>query len=297
VIAGLLARRRADAGPLAIVPCDNLTDNGGVLRSMIEEFADVIDPGLREWIAGSVSFVSTAVDRITPHTTPEDLDTAAGLTGWADHTPVVTEPFSEWVLAGDFPAGRPAWEDAGARFVDDVAPYEQRKLWLLNGAHSTLAYGGLMRGHSTVAQAVADGTCRRWVDEWWAEASAHLGQPELELREYREQLLRRFTNPRIRHLLSQIAMDGSQKLRVRAIPVLRRELAAGRRGAAALRMLASWITYVRSVPAELNDPLAARLRLAAQAPRHQASRALLGVIDTELAEDDAIIADLNDIER
>jgi fructuronate reductase len=297
VIAGLLARRRADAGPLAIVPCDNLTDNGGVLRSVIEEFADMIDPGLREWMAGSVSFVSTAVDRITPRTTAEDLDTAAGLTGWADHAPVVTEPFSEWVLAGDFPAGRPAWEDAGARFVDDVAPYEQRKLWLLNGAHSILAYGGLMRGHSTVAQAVADDTCRRWVDEWWAEASAHLGQPEQELREYREQLLCRFTNPRIRHLLSQIAADGSQKLRVRAIPVLRRELAAGRRGAAALRMLASWITYVRSAPAELTDPLAERLRLAAQAPRREACRALLRVLDAELAENDAVIADLDDIER
>jgi fructuronate reductase len=297
VIAGLLARRRADAGPLAIVPCDNLTDNGGVFRSVISEFAETIDPALADWVDASVAFVSTAVDRITPRTTAEDMVTTAGRTGWADRAPVVTEPFREWVLAGDFPAGRPAWQDAGARFVDDVTPFEDRKLWLLNGAHSMLAYGGLTRGHTTVAQAIADDTCRRWVEQWWAEASAHLGQPEHELVEYREQLLLRFSNPRIRHLLSQIAMDGSQKLRMRVIPVLRREKAAGRRGDAALRILASWIEYVRAAPDELTDPLADRLRQAAQAPRQEACRALLSTLDAELAEDDEVIADLDSMGR
>ncbi|MFJ9033212.1 mannitol dehydrogenase family protein [Streptomyces sp. NPDC102274] len=293
VVAGLLARRRADAGPLAIVPCDNLTDNGGVSRSVIRDFAETVDPGLTDWIADSVAFVSTAVDRITPRTHADDLVAAAARTGWDDQAPVVTEPFREWVLAGDFPAGRPAWQDAGARFVDDVTPFEERKLWLLNGAHSILAYGGLGRGHSTVVQAIADDTCRRWVEEWWVEASAHLGQPQGQLREYRAQLLLRFQNPRIRHLLSQIAMDGSQKLRMRAIPVLRRELAAGRRGEAALRMLACWIAYVRASPADLTDPLADSLRQAARAPWREACRGLLSVLDAELAENDGVIADLD----
>jgi fructuronate reductase len=297
VIAGLVARRRADAGPLAIVPCDNVADNGGMLRSVIEDFANTIDPGLADWIAASVAFVSTAVDRITPRTAAEDLPTAAIRTGWVDHTPVVTEPFREWVLAGEFPAGQPDWQNAGARFVENVAPFEERKLWLLNGAHSLLAYSGLLRGHTTIAQAIGDDTCQCWVERWWTQASAHLGQPEQELREYREQLVRRFTNPRIHHLLSQIAMDGTQKLRMRAIPVLRRELSAGRRGAAGLRMLASWMEYVRSAPAQLTDPLADSLRHTAQAPRREAYRALLGLLDPELAENHAVIADLDDIGR
>jgi fructuronate reductase len=287
VIAGLLHRRHADAGPLAIVPCDNLTDNGGSLRRVLLEFADAVDPALPGWIDESVSFVSTTVDRITPRTTADDLEAAARLTGWTDRAPVVTEPFREWVLAGAFPGGRPAWEQEGARVVDDVTPYEQRKLWLLNGAHSLLAYGGLLRGHSTVADAVADDTCRRWVHEWWAEASAHLNQPASMLADYQEQLLRRFANPRIRHMLSQIAMDGSQKLRVRTIPVLRRERAAGRPGGAALRTLACWIAYLRSAPADLHDPPAQRLRAR--------TRDILSLLDSELAGEAGLVADLDEL--
>jgi fructuronate reductase len=287
VIAGLLRRCHADAGPLAIVPCDNLTDNGGALRRVLLELADAVEPALAGWIEESVSFVSTAVDRITPRITEDDVDAAARLIGRRDHAPVVTEPFREWVLAGDFPGGRPAWEQEGARIVDDVTPYEQRKLWLLNGAHSILAYGGLLRGHATVADAVADETCRRWVREWWDEASAHLPQPASTLADYREQLLARFANPRIRHLLSQIAMDGSQKLRVRAMPVLRRERAAGRRGGAALRMVACWIAYLRSAPGDPHDPPAQRLRA------H--TRDILGLLDPELAGEADLVADLDEL--
>ena len=287
VVAGLLRRRQADAGPLAIVPCDNLIDNGGVLRRVVLQLADAVDPALPGWIEESVSFVSTAVDRITPRTTADDVAAACRLIGRGDHAPVVTEPFREWVLAGAFPGGRPAWEQAGARIVDDVTPYEQRKLWLLNGAHSMLAYGGLLRGHATVADAIGDGTCRHWVEEWWDEASAHLRQPASVLADYREQLLLRFANPRMRHLLSQIAVDGSQKLRVRAVPVLRRERAAGRRGGAALRMLACWIAYLRSVPDDPQDPPARPLR--------GRSRDLLGLLEPELSAETDLVADLDEL--
>ena len=122
-------------------------------------------------------------------------DAAAELTGRADAAPVVTEPFTEWVLSGDFPAGRPAWEDAGARFVDDITPFEERKLWLLNGAHSLLAYAGSARGHQTIAEAVTDPVCRRLVEQWWAEASDHLTLPAQEVADYREALVRAVRQP------------------------------------------------------------------------------------------------------
>lgn len=287
VLAGLRARREADAGPLAVVPCDNLACNGDSLRRVMLELADAVDPPLAAWIAESVSFVSTVVDRITPRTTSSDLDAVVRLTGKADHAPVVTEPFREWVLAGNFPAGRPAWEQAGALFTDDLAPYEHRKLWLLNGAHSILAYAGLLRGHVTVADAVADEACQGWVREWWSEVMAHLPQPAAVLADYQEQLWHRFANPRMRHLLVQIAADGSKKLRERAVPILRRERAAGRRGEAVLRMLACWVAYLRTDPAELSDPLAEQLRAA------RTTRDVLALLDSELAADDDILADLD----
>ena len=77
------------------------------------------------------------------------------------------------MIAGRFPAGRPRWEEAGARVVDDVGPYEQRKLWLLNGSHSLLAYAGSVRGHSTIDEAIADPQCREWVETFWDEAGRH----------------------------------------------------------------------------------------------------------------------------
>jgi fructuronate reductase len=289
IIAGLRARCDADAGPLAVVPCDNLIGNGGALRRVVLEFADAIDPALAAWIAESVSFVSTAVDRITPRTTSSDLDAVVRLTGRADHAPVVTEPFREWVLAGDFPGGRPAWEQADALFVEDIEPYEHRKLWLLNGAHSMLAYSGLLRGHVTVAEAVADETCQRWVGEWWSEVAAHLPQPAAVLAGYQEQLWHRFANPRMRYLLTQVASDGSQKLRVRVVPILRRERAAGRRGEAGLRILACWIAYLRTEPHELSDPLAEQLR----GPRSTSD--ILALLDPELAADDDLLADLDEL--
>jgi fructuronate reductase len=293
VLAGLRARRRADAGPVALVPCDNLSGNGEVLRRVLMDLADATDPPLAAWIAESVSFVSTVVDRITPRATEEDLATVIRLTGWADRAPVVTEPFREWVLAGDFPGGRPPWEEAGARFVADVTPYEQRKLWLLNGAHSTLAYAGLLRGHRTIADAYADERCRGWVDDWWAEATSHLPPSVASTSgEYCRELAGRFANPRIRHQLDQVGADGSQKLRMRAVPVLRRERAVGRRGTAALRMIACWIACLRGEragPSGLADPLAATLLAARRATD------LLAVLAPDLAADAEVVADLGNL--
>ena len=91
--------------------------------------------------------------------------------------PVPTEPFSEWVVSGAFPAGRPRWEDAGATLVDDVEPFEQRKLWLLNASHSMLAYAGSIRGSQTIDEAIADPRCRSWVETFWDRASRHLILP------------------------------------------------------------------------------------------------------------------------
>ena len=150
LVDGLRARRDAGVGPLAVVSCDNLPANGAVTERVVRGVARLVDPGLDDWIARNVSFVSTMVDRITPATTDDDRAVARALTGFADAVPVVTEPFSEWVLSGDFPAGRPPWERVGARFVADVEPYEQRKLWLLNAGHSLLAYRGRLLGHDTV---------------------------------------------------------------------------------------------------------------------------------------------------
>lgn len=292
LVAALAARKDADAGPIAVVSCDNLAGNGTVARKAVQAIAEAADPALGQWIRANVSFVGTSVDRITPRTTPADLVEVAEQCGYRDEAAVVAEPFRNWVLSGDFPGGRPRWEDAGAVFVDDLEPYENRKLWLLNGAHSILAYAGLVRGHTTVAEALADEVCRAAVEAFWDEASRHLSGEALDVPGYRQALLERFGNSRIAHHLSQIATDGSTKLRMRALPVLAAERAQGRSGDGAARMIASWIAYV-SATEDVQDPLAEDIRTAKTHDGEQRTAALLALINPCLAEDTALLSHIH----
>jgi fructuronate reductase len=169
--------------------------------------------------------------------------------------------------------------------VDDIEPYERRKLWLLNGAHSLLACAGLLRGHQTVAEAMGDPECRAWVIQLWDEAVRHL-PASLELDDYRRKLEERFDNGRIAHHLEQIATDSSTKLGVRVAPVLRAERASGRSGAALVRAVAAWIQLQLS-GARFADANQATIdeALRSSAPE----RGLLAVIDRELADDDDVV--------
>jgi fructuronate reductase len=278
LVAGLRARRIAGGRPLAVVSCDNLPGNGSVLARVVLDFAEAAEPALVTWIRDHVSFVTTMVDRITPHTTGEDVASTPG-----DTVPVVTEPFTEWILSGAFPAGRPGWDAAGARFVSDVHPHEMRKLLLLNGGHSLLAYAGSARGHETIAEAVADPECRAWLNQWWDEAVRYVPLPAAELAAYRAALLDRFANPRIRHRLAQIAMDGSQKVPIRVLPVLRGERAAGRLPAGSVRILAAWLDHLHGVGAPVSDAGAASYQDASTAA------GMLAVMAPDLADDRELI--------
>lgn len=247
----LNARRLAGLGALAVVSCDNLSHNGDVTRAAVDAIAGGIDPALPEWIDQTISFVSTSVDRITPRATEADIDLVGKQTGRLDRAVVVAEPFSDWILSGDFPAGRPRWENAGAQFVDDIAPFERRKLWLLNGAHSLLAYVGRLAGHSTVSGAFADPIVNALVNDYWDLAAMHLPEVGLDVAGYRRQLGERFSNPRISHQLDQIAQDGIHKLRERIVPVIERQRSAGAPATAAWRAVAALGEHVNMPTAEL----------------------------------------------
>ena len=290
IVAGLLARRAAEAGPLAIVSCDNLSHNGEVLSRVVADLIEQVDPTLAGWVAANVAFGTTMVDRIPPATTDEHRASVLAATGLVDAAPVPTEPFSEWVIQSEFPAGRPAWEAAGARIVDDVAPFERRKLALLNGSHSLLAYGATILGHETVADAIADPRCQAWVEQWWDEACAHIPLPAEDLTAYRLALLDRYRNPNIRHALAQIASDGSLKIAVRILPTLRAELAEGRVPAGAVRAVAAWVQHLRGLGAPVKDVRAAEVLALAEGTLEQAVDKVLAFLDADLARDDRLRA-------
>ena len=288
--AGFAARRAADAGPVTLLSCDNLPGNSEVALRVTAEFAAVVDEPLADWIRMHVRPVNTLVDRITPATTARDIAVVAERTGRADQCPVVTEPYSEWVLADTFAAEHPDWASAGALVTADVHPYEQRKLLLLNGAHSLLAYAAPLRGHLTVADAIDDPVVAGWVLDWWRATVPYVALPRADCAAYCYALLERFRNARIQHQLAQIAADGSQKLRVRVLPVLRPERAAGRLPAGVVRVLASWVTHLRGMGVPVADPAAADLVAAiASTLGVDSARHAVEFLDRELAGDEDLV--------
>jgi fructuronate reductase len=272
LVLGLEERRRRGGGAITLLSCDNLPDNGGHLARAVRGLACALDPALAEWIDREVAFPSSSVDRITPRLPAAELALLSATTG--DLAPVVAEPFSDWVVSGDFPAGRPRWETAGARFVDDLHAWEARKLWMLNGAHTVLACLGLLRGCSTVAEAIADPVCRRAVEALWDEDAACL-PAGLDPSAYRSALVTRFANTRMEHRLDQIAGDSVTKLRLRIVPVAELLLARQEPSPATALAISAWISAwrrdllpegagplpgeedsVRSILARLSAPLA-----------------------------------------
>jgi fructuronate reductase len=286
VVAGLAARRKRSGAPINVVCCDNLPHNGRTVEGIVSAFARAADPALAQWIAAHVAFPCTMVDRIVPATRQNDIDEVARLTGVADAVPVVAEPYSCWIIENRFAAERPAWEDAGAQLVADVAPFETMKLRLLNGSHSTLAYLGFLSGHETIWQASSDPALATLIERMMESeiVPTLVAPPGVNLREYCAELLTRFRNPALPHRTQQIAMDGSQKLPQRLLGTVHDRLAGGGSIRHLALAIAGWIRYAGGVdehgaPIEVDDPMAADFARIAAAAHGNAARLAEGFLD------------------
>lgn len=264
IVEGLRRRHAAGLPPFTVLSCDNLPENGKVLHRALAEFARASDATFARWIESDVVCPRTMVDSITPATDDALRERAQKLTGIVDQWPIQREPFTQWVVE-DVPVMREAdWPSVGVTLAKDVGVYDRAKLRLLNGPHSTLAYIGLLRGHESVADAMRDEQLAQFVELLMTEDLApSLGtDPGLDVEHYISAVLARFRNPGIRHLLSQIAWDGSKKLPVRMTVTLGEALHAGRPIRRLAMPLAAWMRFVaRQARAgvAIVDPDAARL--------------------------------------
>jgi fructuronate reductase len=264
IIEGLRRRHAAGLAPFAVLSCDNLPENGKVLHRALVEFARASDAALARWIETEVVCPRTMVDSITPATDDALRERAQKLTGMVDQWPIQREPFTQWVIE-DVPVMREAdWPSVGVTLAKDVGIYDRAKLRLLNGPHSTLAYIGLLRGHETVADAMRDEQLAQFVELLMTEdLMPSLGaNPGFDIGHYISAVLARFRNPGIRHLLTQIAWDGSKKLPVRMTVTLGEAVHAGRPIHRLAMPLAAWMRFIaRQAKAgvAIVDPDAARL--------------------------------------
>jgi fructuronate reductase len=264
LVEALRRRRDSGASPLTIISCDNLVDNGTRLGRAVQQLAEARDPSLARWIEEAVAFPRTMVDSITPATTDDLRERVAEVLGMTDRWPVQREGFVQWVIENRTAGETPDWESAGVIVTDDVGAYDRAKLRLLNGAHSSLAYLGLLAGHETVAGAMQDVDLAAFVGTMMKrDILPTIKAPRgLDLNEYIQAILQRFRNPAIRHALAQIAWDGSQKLPFRLLGTIQDNLEAGRPIDRLCVPIAAWMHFVRRKAADgeqVVDPLARRL--------------------------------------
>lgn len=265
IVAGLRQRERHGLAPYTVLSCDNLADNGGKLRRAVLQYAERIDADLAHWIDTKVAFPRSMVDSITPATDDSLRERVAAQLGCSDAWPVQREPYAQWVVEDRFCNGRPAFERAGVTMSDDIAGYDRAKLRLLNAPHSALAYLGSLMGIETVADAMREPALAGFVERLMRQDIAPtLDAPRgLDPGAYIDAILQRFGNPSIRHLLAQIAWDGSQKLPVRILGTIADAIAAGRAIDRLCLPVAAWMHFVRRQARNgvaLIDPLDATLR-------------------------------------
>jgi len=261
-LAAAIARRRElGVRPFTVLSCDNLPANGCTLHGLLCRYAQLTSPDLGSFVRNEILCPDTMVDRIVPATTDDDRQRLGDSIGLDDLWPVVAEPFTQWVIEDRFCSARPAWDEAGATFVGDVAPFESMKLRMLNGSHSALAYLGYLSGYETVAEAMGNDALAGFAEGLMTDAMPTLDLPShIDVGAYKASLMTRFRNKALRHRTWQIAMDGSQKLPQRILGPIRDRLAKGLPIERHALVVAAWMRYItgideRGQPIDVRDPL------------------------------------------
>ena len=206
-----LKQRMAKNLPISILSCDNLQHNGDTAKKAFMSYFTAKSPDLARWAIDNVSFPNSMVDRITPATKSGKI------------TDVRCEDFIQWVIEDNFKAGRPAWDKVGAQFTSDVAPYENMKLSLLNGAHSLLCYGAYLEGFRKVDEVMSDNRYKTLVRNFMdLDVTPFVPAPEgINLDVYKDTLIRRFANPAISDQVYRLCADGLARFAVYIVPTLK----------------------------------------------------------------------------
>ncbi len=292
----LRQRRDAGVGPFTVMSCDNVQHNGDLTRRMLLAFAGRLDADLAGWIEREVTFPNTMVDRITPVTDPANVRFVEETYGVRDAWPVPCEPFLQWIVEDRFCNGRPDLASVGVTFVDDVGPYEQMKLRLLNAGHSVVGLLGAVHGFDTIDACVADPVfaafLRRFLDR---EAAPPLDPvPGVDLGAYQETLVSRFGNPAIRDSVARICSFSSDKVPKFVLPTVRANLASGGSIDHAALVVAAWCVYSDKQASKTGEPLDIQDPM-----RDDLHRAARGTADDALSflRLEAVFGDLRQSER
>lgn len=270
IVEGLRRRRARGIPPFTVMSCDNIEGNGEVAERVISGYAEAKDPELGAWVRDNVSFPNSMVDRITPVTTDADREAIGREFELADAWPVVCEPFEQWVLEDAFTLGRPAYEEVGVQVVEDVGPYELMKLRLLNASHQGQCYFGYLHGYRYAHEVCQDPAFAEFLLAYMREEAQPTlpPVPGIDLHEYQDTLIERFSNAYVRDTLARLCAESSDRIPKWLLPVIRENLRTGGPIERSAGIVASWARYDEGVD-EAGEKIEIVDRLAA--PLHQAA--------------------------
>ena len=261
IVQALKQRKKNDTAAFNVLSCDNVSGNGDKLRQAVIDFAIQLDADLATWIEVNVAFPNAMVDSITPKTENYTVNSVSNSIGVQDEWPIQREQFTQWVIEDNWHGERPAWDKVGVIFTSDVDGFEKAKLRLLNCLHSTLAYAGSLAGFETVFDVTSDSAFYQFICQLANEEVIGSFKPpeELDIKSYSKEVIERFLNPEICHLLAQIAWDGSQKVQMRILPIIEDNLRLGRSTKLLSLSLVCWFEFICRALKEnktIVDPLA-----------------------------------------
>jgi mannitol 2-dehydrogenase len=244
-ISKALSIRMKEHAPLTIMSCDNIPENGNVLKRCVLQFCEKKYPEIVSWMEKNVAFPCTMVDRITPGTTPSDTETIERMEGYHDDCPVHCEDFLQWVIEDKKTTMIPDFSLVGAMSVKDVKPYELMKIRLLNGSHSALSYPAYLMGITAVDKAATNPLIHKFIrDRYMEEITATLlPVPGIDVTAYKDKLLSRFSNKYIADKILRLASDGSKKIANAIVKPLDEAIESGKKHDAMVFALAVWARF------------------------------------------------------
>ena len=281
LLSALEERRDREIAPFTVLSCDNVPHNGDVTRRTVLGLAALVSRELHDWIAANVAFPNAMVDCITPATSERERELVANRFGLDDASPVVCEPFRQWVIEDNFPQGRPALEHAGVQFVDDVTPYETMKLRILNGSHAAIAYPSALLGYEAVHDAMDDPDIARWMMQLMRREVIPVLTPipGIDFDDYLTTGARRFSNPALGDTIARLCQDGSNRQPKFVLPTVSDALKRGAPIDGLTLEIAFWSRYCAAAAdsgIDLDDPRSDQLTSAALAARSD-PKAFLGL--------------------
>ena len=248
----LLKRVANTEAPITIACCDNIRQNGKMLRRNFLSYLNACkQTDLATWVENNVEFPCSMVDRITPRSPAELSTELSALVGEPVTSPIMAEDFTQWVLQSLSAAPMPEVSRVGVTVTPDVDPYEETKIRVLNGGHTALTYLAALEGIDTYDAAIREPHLLEHFQNF--ETNEVLPALTLDLpfskEDYLQSIILRFGNAAIGDTVARICADGMVKFPIFIRPTLEGCLKQGIMPVYSIRSIASWYVFALHVEA------------------------------------------------